>query len=187
MPDAMILDEFVQLLLQHLQNVSQNVAIQALESIQDDFIYCQCSQLFEEWKITEILRMIRMVNTINQEHMGSLISKHMRDLEHRTSYDLMMNGCLERYKYHPCTALRLFKESIERNPLNYETRMYMANTLDSEALNKRLECSHELELGMNLCQYVIDRLTFCMNMLDVNPRLLEETMNEHNSFLYLLQ
>jgi YesN/AraC family two-component response regulator len=182
-----LLDEFVDLLLQHLQNVSQNVAIQALDSIQDDFKHNLCSQLFEEWRITEILLLIRMINTINAEHMQSLISKHMRDLEHHTSYDLMMSGCLERYKYHPITALRLFKESIQRNPLNYETRMYMANTLDSEALNRRLECSHELELSMNLCQYVIDRLTYCMQTLNIDHKLLETTMNEHQSFLYLLK
>jgi glycogen synthase len=175
-------EEFVQLLLQHLQNVTCDVAIQAIESLDDDTKFSR--QLFFEWRILEVVETIKLVK---KDYMRTKIRHHLQQLDKESSYDLMMRGCLERYKYHPLTALQLFQQSIDHNSINYETRMYIANTLDSDALNKRLECSHELEYSMYICQLVIDRLQHCMNELQLDPKMLEFTMNEHYSFLYLLK
>lgn len=173
------------ILFQHLQNVTHTISKKALESIQDDSTYERNRTLFQEWRITEIVNLLRYIRTMDSIGMKNEINREL--LKTETSYGYMIMGCLERYRYHPITALRHFRQSLHLNPSNYETRMYIANTLDSDVLNMRLECSKQLQICVHVCQNLIDIITYCLKQLDIDPKMLTKTMNDHHCFLYLIK
>ncbi|KAL0488237.1 hypothetical protein AKO1_008908 [Acrasis kona] len=179
----------VSLLFYHIQNASQHVAYLAVLSIKDDEIYRNNLETFGQWKLTEVIQVLRYLQqkTTNAEYFRNTIQNQLQTCRRRTSYDHMIGGCLQRYCYHPITALRLFEEALECNPFNYEARMYMANTLHSDAINKRLECSKELGLSAYVCRKLIAGLQQSLKLLNMSEELLHYTLRDHSSFLHLLE
>jgi tetratricopeptide (TPR) repeat protein len=162
-------------LFRKLQNVTKSVAIHVLECVEDDNLFYKCEDEFLEWKVSHVAQQLRHVflqhgNTSvvtqtkrqrlsedgqiqrEKEFIRDRIAEYLaylRTLE-TTSFDDLVQGIVEEFRYHPSVAFKLFHSALEKNRYNYIAYFHAMELFRQSG--SKLDCVKELKYGKFLIQ-----------------------------------
>jgi len=105
--------------------------------------------------IQDLHNNVKKKSRIEQRVVPLILRMKKTFQEKKTSHDWMINACLERYMFHPYTALEMFQKSISLSPSNYEVYMYLSNLLNSDEFERSLDAIKCLHTAVSICDALI--------------------------------
>jgi len=119
------------------------------EKFEEDHVLCRVESIRE--------LIVQYVHSpVHLEQIVSVVQRFRSQFEReKTSYDWMINACLERYAFHPYTAMNMFERAITLSPNNYEVYIYLSNLLNSDEFERPIDSVKCLHFGVAICDYLL--------------------------------
>lgn len=168
------------------QNVSQEIAVIALQSLVNAEVFERNRVLLGEWHIYDHVATLRkLLENLSKKYVIDDSSVHDRDKQwtlrtferervlflekvkcEETSYDYMRKAMLLRFEFKPRLANKFFHRSIELNPHSYES--IYSRAMIALRLNRPIDYLKQLHLALFVCDREITLMERNSSWFDTN-------------------
>ncbi len=172
------LDNLLNFTLYTLHHVQLDVFQHALSYIENQQTHN--SELFVTWHIADQL------NYILSRRDHALVKKFVSQNKgiEKTSYDHMVCGTREKSQFHPHTAIRHYKKSMELNPFNFEVLIYFCNVV--QELHHDITSAKMAIRGVRCIDNLLASIPPVSELCQFNAQVLVPVYNQVLSLRHLL-